>query len=87
MSKELTINLDDEIYTGLMDLVGEKKASQFIESVLRSHLKKEFSKEIPTIYDVEIPLNNGKRKVYLRSPRLKNPSQIEELKIEIIEEI
>ena len=83
MSKQLTINLDDELYKGLMNLVGEKKISQFIESVLRSHVKKDSSE----IYDVKLPLNDEKRKVYLRSPRLKNRSQIEELKIEMIEEI
>ena len=86
MSKELTINLDDELYTGLIESVGEKNVSRFVESVLRSHLKNP-SKEVPTeYYDVELPLNDGKRKVYLRSPRLKNPSQIEELKMEMIEE-
>lgn len=84
MSKELTINLDDELYTGLMNLVGEQKVSQFIESVLRSHLKKEVSTEY---YGVELPLNDEKKKVYIRSPHLKNRSQIEELKIEMIEEI
>jgi hypothetical protein len=83
MSKELTINLDDELYTGLIKSVGEKNVSRFIESVLRSHLKKDSSE----IYDVELPLNDGKKKVYLRSPRLKNSSQIAELKIEMIEEI
>lgn len=35
MQKELTINISDETYQGLMNLVGEKNASQFIESVLR----------------------------------------------------
>jgi len=83
MSKELTINLDDELYTGLMKSVGEKNVNRFIETVLRSHLKNDSSE----IYDVELPLNDGKRKVYLRSPRLKNPSQIKELEMEMIEEI
>jgi hypothetical protein len=83
MSKELTINLDDELYTGLMKSVGEKNVNRFIETVLRSHLKNDSSE----IYDVELPLNDGKRKVYLRSPRLKNPSQIKELEMEMIEKI
>ena len=83
MSKELTVNLDDEPYTGLMKSVGEKNVNRFIETVLRSHLKNDSSE----IYDVELPLNDGKRKVYLRSPRLKNPSQIKELEMEMIEEI
>jgi len=83
MSKELTINLDNELYTGLMKSVGEKNVNRFIETVLRSHLKNDSSE----IYDVELPLNDGKRKVYLRSPRLKNPSQIKELEMEMIEEI
>jgi len=83
MSKELTINLDDELYTGLMKSVGEKNVNRFIETVLRSHLKNDSSE----IYDVELPLNDGKRKVYLRSPRLKKPSQIKELEMEMIEEI
>ena len=87
MSKELTINLDDELYTDLMDLVGEQNTDQFIESVLRSHLKKEFAEETPTIYDVELPLNDGKMKIYVRSPHLTNPSDIEKFKLEMTEEI
>lgn len=83
MSKELTIILDDELYANLMNSVGEQNVSRFIESAVRSHLKNGSAE----IYDVELPLNDGKRKVYIRSPRLKNPSQIEELKIEMIEEI
>ena len=75
--------MDDELYTSLIESVGRKDVSRFIESVLRSHLKNGSSE----IYDVELPLNDGKRKVYLRSPRLKNPSQIEELKMEMTEEI
>jgi len=83
MSKELTIILDDELYANLMNSVGEQNVSRFIESAVLSHLKNGSAE----IYDVELPLNDGKRKVYIRSPRLKNPSQIEELKIEMIEEI
>ena len=35
MQKELTINLSDETYRGLIELVGEKNASQFVEAVLQ----------------------------------------------------
>ena len=80
MQKELTINISDETYENLMKLVGEKNASQFIESLLRPVVSE--SKE----YEVKIPLNNGERKVYIRSPRLANPSDIEKLKVELIEE-
>lgn len=65
MQKELTINLSDETYQGLMKLVGEKNASQFIESVLRPHVS-ESNEE----YEVKLPLNNGERKIYIRSPHL-----------------
>ena len=40
MQKELTISLSDETYQGLMNLVGEKNASQFIQSVLRPYFSK-----------------------------------------------
>ena len=76
MSKELIINLDDELYTGLVKSVGENNVNRFIESAVRSYLENGSSE----IYNVELPLNDGKRKVYLRSPRLKNPSQIADLK-------
>jgi hypothetical protein len=82
MQKELTIKLNDEVYDGLMNLVGEQNAGQFIESVLRPYVT-EPTKE----YEVKIPLNNGKRKIYLRSPRLKNPADAAgKLEIEIIRE-
>ena len=81
MQKELTISLSDETYQGLMNLVGEKNASQFIEAVLRPHVSE--SKEE---YEVKLPFNNGERKVYIRSPRLVNPSVEEFLKVELIEE-
>lgn len=80
MQKELTINISDEIYQGLMKLAGEKNASRFIESLLRSVVSE--SKE----YKVEIPLNDGKRKVFIRSPRLAKSSGIEKLKMELVEE-
>ena len=80
MQKELTINISDETYEGLMNMVGEKNASQFIESLLRPVVSE--SKE----YEVKIPLNKGERKVYIRTPHLANPSDIEKLKVELIEE-
>ena len=73
MSKELTINLDDELYAGLMNLVGEQKVSQFIESVLRRHLKKDSSE----IYDVELPV----------APKIHSPRLADRLKIEIVKEL
>ena len=81
MQKELTISLSDETYQGLMNLVGEKNASQFIEAVLRPHVAE--SKEE---HEVKLPFNNGERKVYIRSPRLANPSVEEFLKVELVEE-
>ncbi len=48
MSKELTIDLDDELYTGLMKSVGEQNVSRFIESVVSSYFKTDSSE----IYDV-----------------------------------
>lgn len=80
MQKELTINISDETYQGLMNMVGEENASQFIESLLRPVVSE--SKE----YEVKIPLNNGERKVFIRTPHLTNPSDIAKLKVELIEE-
>ena len=77
MSKELTINLDDELYTGLIESVGEKNVSRFIESVVRSHLKKDSSE----IYDVELPVAPK-----IHSPRLANRSLADRFKMEMIEE-
>ena len=58
-----------------MELAGEQNASQFIEAALRPHI---FGEE----YEVKLPLNNGKKKVYLRSPR-----STSKFKTEIVEEI
>ena len=80
MQKELTINLSDETYQGLMNLVGEKNASQFIEAVLRPHVS-ESNEE----YEVKLPLNNGERKIYILSPHLADPSDAEILKVELVE--
>lgn len=79
MQKELTIKLSEETYQGLMKLAGEENASQFIEAALRSHI---FSEE----YEVKLPLNNGQRKIYLRSPRLLNNKSADKLKVEILED-
>jgi len=77
MSKELTINLDDELYAGLMKSVGEKNVSRFIESVMRSHLKNGSSE----IYDVELPAI-----VKIHSPRLADRTLANRFKMEMIEE-
>ncbi len=77
MSKELTINLDDELYAGLMKSVGEKNVSRFIESVMRSHLKNGSSE----IYDVELPAI-----AKIHSPRLADRTLADRFKMEMIEE-
>jgi len=77
MSKELTINLDDELYAGLMKSVGEKNVSRFIESVMRSHLKNGSSE----IYDVELPAI-----AKIQSPRLADRTLANRFKMEMIEE-
>lgn len=79
MQKELTINLSEETYDGLMELAGAENASQFIEAALRPHI---FGEE----YEVKLQLNNGQRKIYLRSPRLVNRESADRLKVEIVEE-
>ncbi len=78
MSKELTINLDDELYTGLIESVGEKNVSRFIESVVRSHLEKDSAE----IYDVKIPAAPK-----IHSPRLANRTLADRFKIGMVEEI
>lgn len=77
MQRELTISLSDETYNSLMKLVGEQNASQFIELVLRPHIS-----QITEEYEVLLPLNNGKKKVYLRSPKISHAS----VNVEVIEE-
>ncbi len=80
MQKELIINLSDETYQGLMNLVGEKNASQFIESVLRPYIS------VSEEYVVKLPLHYGQRTAYILSPRLANPSDIDKIKVELVEE-
>ena len=70
MQKKLTINLSDEIYQGLMNLVGEKNASQFIESVLHPY----------------ILLAEKNRTFKIHSPRLADRSQIDLLKVEFVKD-
>jgi mRNA interferase MazF len=38
MQKKLTITLDEEVYEGLHSVIGRRKISQFIESVVRPHV-------------------------------------------------
>lgn len=79
MQKELTIKLSEETYNGLIELVGAENASQFIEAALRPHI---FGEE----YEVKLPLNNGQKKIYLRSPHLVNRELADRLRVEIVEE-
>ena len=38
MTKQLTITLDEHVYRGLQELVGEAQISEFIENLVRPHL-------------------------------------------------
>lgn len=38
MQKKLTITLDEEVYEGLYRIIGRRRISQFIESVVRPHV-------------------------------------------------
>jgi len=38
MQKKLTITLDEQVYQGLHKVVGRRKISQFIESLVRPHV-------------------------------------------------
>lgn len=40
MQKKLTITLDEEVYAGLHTVIGRRRISQFIESVVRPHVVK-----------------------------------------------
>lgn len=81
MQRELTISLSEETYNGLMNLVGEQNASQFIEAALHSCLKNAREE-----YAVELPRHDGKKVVRIHSPRVVDRSLAERLKVEIIEE-
>lgn len=38
MQKKLTITIDEEVYQGLRDLVGQRRISRFIEDLIRPHI-------------------------------------------------
>ncbi len=38
MQKKLTITIDAEVYDGLYTVIGRRRISQFIESLLRPHV-------------------------------------------------
>lgn len=38
MSKRITITVDDAVYEGLRSVIGRRKISQFIESLVRPHV-------------------------------------------------
>ena len=40
MQKKLTITVDEQVYEGLHSVVGRRKISQFIESLVRPHVLK-----------------------------------------------
>ena len=40
MQKKLTITVDEQVYKGLHSVVGSRKISQFIESLVRPHVIK-----------------------------------------------
>lgn len=70
MQRELTITLSEDIYTGLMELVGEQNASQFIEAALRPY----------------ILIGTKKQSIKIHSPRLVDRSQADLFKMELIEQ-
>ena len=40
MQKKLTITIDEQVYNGLHNVIGRRRISQFIESVVRPHVVK-----------------------------------------------
>jgi hypothetical protein len=40
MQKKLTITVDERVYDGLHNVIGRRKISQFIESLVRPHVLK-----------------------------------------------
>ncbi len=40
MQKKLTITVDEQVYDGLHSVIGRRKISQFIESLVRPHVVK-----------------------------------------------
>jgi predicted CopG family antitoxin len=41
MQKKLTITVDEEVYSGLHRVVGRRRISRFIESLVRPHVVRE----------------------------------------------
>jgi len=41
VQRKLTITVDEEVYTGLQTVVGRRKISKFIESIVRPHVVRE----------------------------------------------
>jgi len=41
MQKKLTITLDEQVYEGLHSVIGRRKISHFIESIVRPHVVKQ----------------------------------------------
>jgi hypothetical protein len=69
MQRELTINISDETYNGLMDLVGKQNAGEFVEAILRPY----------------ILLACKSKTYKMLSPRLADSSQAERFKVEIVD--
>jgi len=40
MQKKLTISIDEEVYTGLHNIIGSRKISKFIEDLVRPYVIK-----------------------------------------------
>jgi hypothetical protein len=38
MQKKLTITVDEEVYTGLHEVIGPRKISRFIQEMIRPHV-------------------------------------------------
>jgi predicted CopG family antitoxin len=41
MQRKLTITLDEQVYQGLHTVIGRRRISQFIESIVRPHVVKQ----------------------------------------------
>ena len=83
MSKDLTIKVDDDLYAGLMELVGEKNVGRYIQAVLRSYLKSNSSET----YDVKLPVKTEGKGFNIHSPRLADRSLASRFQIEMTEEL
>jgi hypothetical protein len=47
MQKKLTITVDERVYAGLYTVIGRRRISQFIESLVRPHV---IGKDLETAY-------------------------------------